>query len=466
MRPSTESSGETTAMPPTALPRTTDGPPASTTAPVGNTPRMVGQRYTLSEPVGSGGMGTVWRSRDELLRREVAIKEVIIPPGVPTRERELLCERMLREARAAAALNHPAVVSIFDVVNYNERPWIVMELLEASSITDIIRDEGPMPPIKVAEIGLAVLGALATAHQAGVLHRDVKPGNVLITQMGRVVLTDFGAARSPNDTPLTSTGLLLGSPQYIAPERARGRPFGPASDLFSLGSSLYAAVEGRPPFDRGEPLSTMTAVVCEPPDEMYRAGPLEPVLRGLLAKDPADRWDIERATNELKKLLDAGNENSVETSPAAAPPAQEPASTLPRPHVARGGAERSGTKRRPRPTAGVSDAGVRTSASVRRGARRHVSRQQPGRESTSEQTNSGNTSGRHRRVSISIAERRAAKRARKDEKRSSSWRHRERKSRARMWLTLLVVLMGMVGVAFVAHYLGAADLAATIGGAP
>ncbi|HEX3731344.1 MAG TPA: serine/threonine-protein kinase, partial [Mycobacteriales bacterium] len=242
-------------MLPSTLGHLTDPTPAS------DSRRTVGQRYTLTEPVGSGGMGTVWRSHDELLRRDVAIKEVIIPAGVPVKERDLLCERMLREARAAAALSHPAVVSIFDVVTDSNRPWIVMELLESRSIADIIRDEGPMSPQRVAEVGLAVLGALETAHGAGVLHRDVKPGNILVSRAGRVVLTDFGAARSPNDTPLTSTGLLLGSPQYIAPERARGRPFGPASDLFSLGSSLYAAVEGKPPFDRGDPLSTMTAVV-------------------------------------------------------------------------------------------------------------------------------------------------------------------------------------------------------------
>ncbi len=448
-------------MLPTALPRDADGLSGYAVAPVDSTPRVVGERYTLSEPVGSGGMGTVWRSRDELLRRDVAIKEVTIPPGVPARERELLCERMLREARAAAALNHPAVVSIFDVVNYNDRPWIVMELLEASSITDIIRDVGPMPPLKVAEVGIAVLGALATAHEAGVLHRDVKPGNVLITNTGRVVLTDFGAARCPNDTPLTSTGLLLGSPQYIAPERARGRPFGPASDLFSLGSSLYAAVEGRPPFDRGEPLSTMTAVVCEPPDEMHRAGLLEPVLRGLLAKDPSDRWGIEQATNELEKLLSNAGVDHAATLPAplTAEPQGEELAALEgsRFHVARG-ADRTVAKRR-RTTAGVSDAGVHTSASTRRGARRNVSQQQPARESASDQTGSGNTSGRHRQSSFSAADRRLAKRTRKAEHRSSSWRHREHKSRTRMWLAVLAVLIAMVGGAFVVHYIGDADSA-------
>ena len=407
---------------------------------VADPPRMVGHRYKLSEPVGSGGMGTVWRSYDELLRREVAIKEVTIPPGLPTRERELLCERMLREARAAAALNHPAVVSIFDVVNYNDRPFIVMELLEASSITDIIRDDGPMPPMKVAEVGLAVLGALATAHEAGVLHRDVKPGNVLITHTGRIVLTDFGAARSPNDTPLTSTGLLLGSPQYIAPERARGRPFGPASDLFSLGSSLYAAVEGRPPFDRGEPLRTMTAVVCEPPDEMHRAGPLEPVLRGLLAKDPTERWDIAQATEELTNLLSSAGEDLVARATSASlSPTAEPATD---------------SRRHSRSTVGVGDARARASAGTRRGSRRQISRPQPAEppmsESASEQTNSGNTSGRHRKVSISNAERRFAKRTRKAEHHSSSWRHRRHKSHTSpMWFALLAALIVLIGGAFI-----------------
>ncbi len=279
-------------------------------------PRTVGGRYTLRTSVGSGGMGTVWRAFDELLRREVAVKEVLLPPGLPGPERELLCERTLREARAAAALNHTAVIRVYDVVNDGDRPWIVMELLEARSIADVLREDGPIPAMKVAEIGLAVLGALEAAHRVGVLHRDVKPGNVLLGPDVRVTLTDFGVARSPNESPLTSTGLLLGSPQYIAPERARGRPFGPPSDLFSLGATLYTAVEGRPPFDRRDPLPTMTAVVCEPPDAMTFAGPLAPVLLGLMEKDPGKRWDAPRARAALRTVLAGGRVVSLEDGPA------------------------------------------------------------------------------------------------------------------------------------------------------
>ena len=274
--------------------------------------RTVGRRYTLRSSVGSGGMGTVWRAFDELLRREVAVKEVLLPPGIPAAERSVLCERTLREARAAAALNHPSVIRVYDVVNDGDRPWIVMELLDAASLADTLRDEGPLPYDRVAEVGLAVLGALEAAHRVGVLHRDVKPGNVLLGNDGRVTLTDFGVARSPNESPLTSTGLLLGSPQYIAPERARGRSFGPSSDLFSLGATLYTAVEGRPPFDRGDPLPTMTAVVVEPPDQMAFAGPMAPVLLGLLEKDPQQRWDTEKTRNALRTVLGGGRITSLD----------------------------------------------------------------------------------------------------------------------------------------------------------
>ncbi len=277
--------------------------------------RTVGGRYTLGATVGSGGMGTVWRAHDELLRRDVAVKEVLLPPGLPAQERALLCERTLREARAAAALNHPAVVRVYDVVQDGERPWIVMELLEARNISEVLRDDGPMPVRKVAEMGLAVLGALEAAHRVGVLHRDVKPGNVLLGADGRTTLTDFGVARSANESPLTSTGLLLGSPQYIAPERARGQAFGPSSDLWSLGATLYTAVEGRAPFDRGDPLPTMTAVVCEPPDAMSFAGALAPILDGLLEKTPDTRWDAARTRAALKTVLAGG---SVSASPVTA----------------------------------------------------------------------------------------------------------------------------------------------------
>jgi hypothetical protein len=298
----------------------------------------VGGRYTLRTEIGTGGMGTVWGGLDEVLRRPVAIKEVTFPRGLPTAERDMLCERTLREARAAAALNHPAVVRVFDVVEDDGRPWIVMELLDARSLADIVRLDGPLPPHTVATIGLAVLGALETAHAAGVLHRDVKPGNVLVGAEGRTTLTDFGVARSPGESPLTSTGLLLGSPQYIAPERARGQASGPASDLWSLGATLYAAVEGRAPFDQGDPLPTMTAIVSEPPQPMTLAGPLAAVLTGLLTKEPAERFDHARTRAGLAAVAAAGAaatpaaEAAAGAGAAATPrrPATQPTAPLPR----------------------------------------------------------------------------------------------------------------------------------------
>jgi hypothetical protein len=290
--------------------------------------RTVGGRYTLLSTLGTGGMGTVWRGRDEVLRRPVAVKEVTLPRGLPEQERDMLCERTLREARAAANLNHPAVIRVYDVVEDDGRPWIVMELLEARSLADIVREDGPLDPLTVANIGLAVLGALETAHTAGVLHRDVKPGNVLVGADGRATLTDFGVARSPGESPLTSTGLLLGSPQYIAPERARGHSVGPASDLWSLGATLYASVEGRAPFDHGDPLPTMTAIVSDPPAPMTLAGPLAPVLTGLLTKEPSERSDHARARAGLAAVLRTPPPVVHDTVPLVRPAVQVPAERL------------------------------------------------------------------------------------------------------------------------------------------
>jgi eukaryotic-like serine/threonine-protein kinase len=248
-------------------------------------------------------MGTVWRAADTLLHRDVAVKEVLLPRAMPKAEREALCERTLREARAAAALSHPSVVQVYDVVTDGGRPWIVMELLDARSLADMIIDDGPLPQRTVAKIGIAMLGALEVAHAAGVLHRDVKPANVLICVDGRCVLTDFGVARLPTESKLTTPGMVLGSPHFISPERAVGGTFGPPSDLFSLGVTLYTAVEGGPPFDRGDPFETMRAVVEEEPRPARLAGPLQPVLLGLLEKEPARRWRVEHARSTLRELL-------------------------------------------------------------------------------------------------------------------------------------------------------------------
>nr|WP_203701286.1 serine/threonine-protein kinase [Asanoa iriomotensis] len=264
---------------------------------------MIGGRYSLRAAVGHGGMGTVWRASDVLLRRDVAVKEVVLPPGLAPSDRDSMYERTMREARAAAALQHPSVVQVYDVVQENGRPWIVMELLDARSLADMVIEDGPVAPRAVAKIGIALLGALEIAHANGVLHRDVKPANVLICNDGRCVLTDFGVARMPTDVQLTTPGMVLGSPHFISPERAMGQDFGPPSDLFSLGVTLYTAIEGRPPFDRGDPIETMHAVVEDPPAPTSRAGVLNDVLMGLLEKDPARRYDVPTARGMLRELL-------------------------------------------------------------------------------------------------------------------------------------------------------------------
>ncbi len=322
-------------------------------SPSGNSPTddratpgtVIGGRYELVTAIGHGGMGTVWRSTDTLLHREVAVKEVLLPPTMPQHEKDALCERTMREARAAAALAHPSVVQVYDVVIDANRPWIVMELLEARSLADMVIDDGPLPPRAVAKIGIAMLGALEVAHAAGVLHRDVKPANVLICDDGRCVLTDFGVARLPTESKLTTPGMVLGSPHFISPERAVGGAFGPPSDLFSLGVTLYTAVEGGPPFDRGDPFETMRAVVEEAPRPARLAGPLKPVLWGLLEKDPEHRWNVERSRTALRDLLATtlapartGPARAMESSGAAAGPAGRPPVTAAGPPGIRTGA--------------------------------------------------------------------------------------------------------------------------------
>ncbi|WP_285791034.1 protein kinase [Micromonospora sp. NBRC 101691] len=319
----------------TQIPTWSGGPasPPSGRAAPGTT---IGGRYELRSPVGNGGMGTVWRATDTLLRRDVAVKEVVLPPGLAPSDRDAMYERTLREARAAAAIQHPAVVQVYDVVTEGGRPWIVMELLDARSLADMVIEDGPVAPRAVAKIGIALLGALEVAHAMSVLHRDVKPANVLICTDGRCVLTDFGVARMPTDVQLTTPGMVLGSPHFISPERAMGQDFGPPSDLFSLGVTLYTAVEGRPPFDKGDPIETMHSVVEDEPATPVRSGPLTRVLMGLLEKDPARRFDVHTSRAMLRELLagplasNAAAVNSV-TDPYAVVPVQRPATPPPVP---------------------------------------------------------------------------------------------------------------------------------------
>nr|BFE63372.1 serine/threonine-protein kinase [Dactylosporangium thailandense] len=263
---------------------------------------LVAERYRLIEPLGAGGMGRVWLARDEMLRRDVAVKEVVPPEGLTREERDELQLRTLREARAAARLNDANVVRIYDVVHTEEAPWIVMEYVPSRSLHQVITEDGPLPPERVAGIGLAVLSALKAAHAAGVLHRDVKPGNVLLADTGRVVLTDFGlAVFDGGDGAVTRPGLILGSPQYISPERAREGTSGPESDMWSLGATLYAAVEGRSPYARSTTYATLTALATEEPDAPVRAGVMKPVLTALLRKDPRARAGVAETERLLQR---------------------------------------------------------------------------------------------------------------------------------------------------------------------
>lgn len=247
-------------------------------------------------------MGRVWKARDEVLHRDVAIKELVPPPGLTPDERREMRERSLREARAIARLNNVNVVRIFDVLRTDGDPWIVMEYVASKSLQDTIAEDGPVSVAKAVEIGLGVLGALKAAHKAGIMHRDVKPGNVLIGEDGRVVLTDFGLATIPGDPNVTRTGMVLGSPAYISPERARDGTAGPEADLWSLGATLYAAVEGKSPYARPSAIATLAALATEPMPPPRNAGPLKPVLQGLLRKDPDERITAEVAERMLRKV--------------------------------------------------------------------------------------------------------------------------------------------------------------------
>ncbi|MET9408795.1 serine/threonine-protein kinase [Streptomyces sp. NPDC002935] len=272
--------------------------------------RLIAGRYRLLAKLGHGGMGTVWRAKDETVDREVAVKEPRVPDHLPERERANAYERMRREARAAARLDHPAVVNVHDVAVVDGQPWIVMELVRGRSLGDALQ-EGMLGVREAARIGLEILGALEAAHAAGVLHRDVKPDNVLLGRHDRVVLTDFGIARIEGETSLTDTGGFVGSPEYIAPERVVGQSAGPASDLWSLGVVLYTATEGVSPFRRSNTPATLQSVLNSTPTApASTSGPLAEVINGLLAKEPSHR----PGAAEVRRLL----------AEAAQPPAPAP----------------------------------------------------------------------------------------------------------------------------------------------
>ncbi|MGW1913772.1 protein kinase domain-containing protein [Streptomyces sp. NPDC002076] len=292
--------------------------------------RLLAGRYRVTARLGRGGMGVVWRAVDEVLGREVAVKELRTYTDTAGPELSELRLRMQREARAAARVRHPGVVAVHDVTEVDGRPLIVMELIDGPSLDDVLREHGTLDPYEAARIGAAVTDALAAAHRAGVLHRDVKPGNILLDRSGRVVLTDFGIATmdDPGDgsaTRLTRSGELVGSLDYLAPERAQGVEPGPPADVWAVGATLYAAVEGASPFRRTSTYSTLTAIVSEPLPEPRRAGPLAPVLRRLMDKRPDARPDAEEAREALREAARARTPDVPTTTLRPTPPrASEP----------------------------------------------------------------------------------------------------------------------------------------------
>ncbi|WP_157420666.1 serine/threonine-protein kinase, partial [Actinomadura kijaniata] len=282
--------------------------------------RLLAGRYRLDARLGQGGMGIVWRATDLELRRPVAVKELLLPDHLSPAARENAAQRAMREARAAALLRHPSIVAVHDVVMDEGRPCIVMDLLSGRSL-DRVAKEGPLPPERVARIGLEVLSALRLAHGNGVLHRDVKPANVFLHDDGRAILTDFGIAALEGDATLTETGMLVGTPAFMAPEQVKHEGMGPAADLWSLGATLYALVEGRPPFQRSTVMGMLTAVLTEPPEAPRRAGPLAPAILALLNKNPAVRLDANGLEGALRAIAAGAEPPPV---PVPLPPGPPP----------------------------------------------------------------------------------------------------------------------------------------------
>jgi eukaryotic-like serine/threonine-protein kinase len=289
------------------------------------TDRIAHGRYHLLSRIGRGGMGQVWRARDETLGREVAVKEVIFPDTPSDAERSAMRTRVIREARASARIAHPGVVTVYDVLQEEGRAYIVMELLQGRSLADRVKAEGPMEPREAARVGAELLHILRAAHAQGIVHRDVKPANVLLAETGEVKLADFGIASMRDEASITLTGQVFGSPHYMSPEQAAGARSGPATDLWGLGATLFYAVEGYLPFQGDHPLSVLNAVLHEDTPELRRAGPLAPVLGGLLRKDAEERVTDEEAARMLAEVA-AGKATPPE---ATAPP--EDAAALERP---------------------------------------------------------------------------------------------------------------------------------------
>ena len=305
----------------------------------GTIERRVADRYVLTEILGRGGMGVVWRARDTLLERTVAVKEIEFPAAPGIQSLDVVKERAMREARNAAALSHSNVIAVYDTVHEDGRAYIVMEFVPAPTLAALIERDGPMTPGEAATIALDILEALEVAHAAAIVHRDVKPANVMVPASGRAKLADFGIATVVDDPKLTSTGMVLGSPQFMAPEQANGSRSGRESDIWALGATLYYMVEGVCPFDKGEAIPTLAAVVHDAPRPPRRAGPLEPLIMLLLAKDPAARPGTRHIRAVLEEVSGAKPAPAMETLPP------EPTPAVPEPIRAAEGGHRAGRRR-------------------------------------------------------------------------------------------------------------------------
>ncbi|MFC6014523.1 protein kinase domain-containing protein [Nocardia lasii] len=275
-----------------------------------DTGQKIAEHYRLVERIGSGGTGVVWRAVDERLQRSVAVKQIHIKPSLPEGERDVLRQRAIREARNAARFQHPNAIVVFDITEHNGDPCLVMEYLKSVSLAGELGQKGPLPLREVARIGEKVASSLIAAHQAGLVHRDVKPGNILLGDHGEVKITDFGISRAAGDVTLTETGLICGTAAYLAPEVARGSDPTPAADVFALGATLFHALEGEPPYGaNANPLAVLYAAANGQVREPHNAGPATDFLLDLLSPDPLDRPTMTEARDALAQF--AEDENAV-----------------------------------------------------------------------------------------------------------------------------------------------------------
>ncbi|MFE6617488.1 serine/threonine-protein kinase [Amycolatopsis sp. NPDC057786] len=309
------------------------GPPQQTQQASGA--RIVAGRYALLGELGRGGMGIVWRAQDQVIGRQVAIKELKFPNA--PEDASVLTERMLREVRSAGRLNDPAVVTVYDVVTENGATYIVMELVEAPTLADLVRDHGPLPAQQIALVGERVLSALRAAHAAGIVHRDVKPANIMVASDGRVKLTDFGIAHAADDPRLTTSGMIVGSPAFMAPERVEGRDAMPESDLWSLGTTLFFAAEGIVAFERSTTAATLHAIMTEAPYLTRVQGPLAAAILGLLVTKPEARMSYD----QVRSLLAAAQGVQAQPTPPSGGTAMMPQSGQPMTRLAPAPAKRN-----------------------------------------------------------------------------------------------------------------------------